>query len=212
MHHAAVGLSQLHSKRITHQDLKPSNILSFGEENGFKLGDLGRSTCEDRPGPFDKMAFPGDRTYAPLEILYNFIVSDAFVRRRSCDAYMLGSMIFFFTLGMGATQLILRRLPEENLPYLFGGGWQGTYGQVLPLLQNSFTEVLNELNDALGTGSLAEELVVYASQLCDPDPAQRGHPLDRAQGGTSPSLERYVSAFDRLAVRAAIEARTGAQR
>jgi len=209
LHHVAVGLHQLHSKRITHQDLKPSNILSFGEESGFKLGDLGRSTCEDRRGPFDELAFPGDKTYAPLEILYSFIIRDAFERRCCCDAYMLGSMIFFFGLGLGATQLSLRRLPRENWPYMYGGGWQGSYPTLVPLLQNVFSDMLTELKVALGEGKVADELVTCASQLCNPDPSLRGHPLTRARGGSMYSLERYISIFDRLAARAALEARTG---
>lgn len=207
LHHAAVGLTQLHSKRVTHQDLKPSNILSFGDTNGFKLGDLGRCTCEDKEGPFDNMAFPGDRTYAPLEILYSHINPNAFQRRLSCDCYMLGSMIFFFGLGFGATQLFFERLPPENRPRLFGGGWQGTFDEVLPLLQNVFSDMLIELLNSLGDSPISRELVRYASELCNPNPELRGHPLTRAKGGNIYSLERYISAFDRLASLAAIEAR-----
>lgn len=211
IHHAGVGLSQLHSRRVTHQDLKPSNILSFGDENGFKLADLGRSVCEDNPGPFDESVFSGDRSYAPIEILYNYVNKDAFERRMSCDCYMLGSMIFFFGLEMGATQLFLTKLPRENWPYLFGGGWEGNYMTILPMLQNVFSEMLAELKEALGGSGIADELVLCASQLSNPDPGLRGHPLTRQGGGRVYSLERFVSTFDRLARRAAIEARTGSR-
>jgi serine/threonine protein kinase len=208
LHHASVGLNQLHSRRITHQDLKPSNILSFGEESGFKLGDLGRSTCQDRPGPFDTLVFPGDRSYAPLEILYSYINKDAFERRLCCDCYMLGSMIFFFGLGLGATQLFLHRLPRENWP--LAGGWEGSYSALLPMLQNVFSDMLIELHEALGDDAIANELVTCASQLSNPDPSLRGHPLTHARGGRIYSLERYVSIFDRLAKSAEIQARVGA--
>ena len=207
LHHSTVGLQQLHNSRITHQDIKPSNILSFGSEEGFKLGDLGRSTCEDKPGPFDALAFPGDRTYAPLEILYSNINADAFQRRLSCDCYMLGSMIFFFGMGFGATQMFIQRLPVENRPYMFCGGWEGAYGPLLPLLQNVFSDMLHDLKGSLGNDPISEQLVQCARELCNPDPSQRGHPQTRAQVGNIYSLERYISTFDRLAKQAAIAAR-----
>jgi serine/threonine protein kinase len=208
LHHATVGLNQLHGSRITHQDLKPSNILSFGTGNGFKLGDLGRSTCENTPGPFDNLSFPGDQTYAPLEILYSNINPDVFQRRLSCDCYMLGSMIFFFGLGLGATRLFMDRTPPENRPYMYGGGWQGTYGHVLPLLQSVFTQILADLSASLPDDQISAQLVVAARDLCNPDPSLRGHPLTRGQGGNNYSLERYVSLFDKLAKHAAVNART----
>lgn len=206
IHHAAVGLNQLHSKRITHQDIKPSNILSFGSDQGFKLADLGRSTCEDVAGPLDKFSFTGDPSYAPLEILYGTVNPDAFQRRMACDCYMLGSMIFFFGHGFGATQLFLNRLPVENRPYP-SGSWLGSYGEMLPMLQNEFTGMLADLSKSLGEGEVANDLVRFASELCSPDPKLRGHPLEHAHGSNIYSLQRYISVFDRLARASEVEAR-----
>lgn len=206
LHHAAVGLNQLHGKQITHQDVKPSNLLSFGSEEGFKLADLGRSTCEDVNGPLDELHFTGDRTYAPLEILYGQINDNNFQRRMACDCYMLGSMVFFFVTGLGATQQFINRLPVPNRP-MPAGTWQGTYAAMLPILQNVYTEMLEALHADMGEGKVEEELLHLVSELCNPDTALRGHPLERASGGNIYSLQRYISAFDRLARQAEVQTR-----
>ena len=66
----AVGLKQLHGIKISHQDLKPSNVLLYNEGFVSKIGDLGRSLCADIDAPHDNgINFPGDFTYAPPEYL-----------------------------------------------------------------------------------------------------------------------------------------------
>ena len=206
LHHAAIGLSQLHTEKITHQDLKPSNLLSFGPENGFKLSDLGRSTCENAPGPHDALHFSGDRGYAPPEILYGQISPEAFERRKSCDLYMLGSMIFFFASGFGCTPLLFNKLPLEQRPAPFGG-WLGNYLTILPIIQHLFTNLLYEMSTDLPNGKIGDGLIKAASELCNPDPVVRGHPLEKGAGSNHLSLARYVSLFDYLAKLADIEAR-----
>ena len=52
LHHIATGLWQLHNQFIAHQDLKPSNVLVFGSTDS-RIGDLGRATSGERPGPYD---------------------------------------------------------------------------------------------------------------------------------------------------------------
>ena len=206
MHHAAIGLAQLHAKRITHQDLKPSNVLSFDEEL-FKISDLGRCTCEDDNGPFDGMPFSGDWNYAPLEIVYGHLDPDAFHRRLLCDLYLLGSLIFFFVNGLGTTQLLMDRIPLEQRPLVFRGSWTAGYDAILPTLQASFTKILYSLETELGDSDITKELIKAASELTNPNPSLRGHPTSLKKGGNRYSLERYISLFDRLAKLAAIQAR-----
>ncbi|MBM6394481.1 protein kinase domain-containing protein [Brucella anthropi] len=207
MHHMAVGINQLHSKRIAHQDLKPSNVLAFGGKLDFRVADLGRSVCDGTPGPYDELAFSGDFGYAPPEIIYSQIDPDWAARRLGCDLYMLGSMIFFFATKFGCTHLLMTRLEPAQRPMTFRGGWNANYEAILPIIQNKFTEMLADLNNNLSL-SVAAELTTAASELCNPDPKLRGHPLDRAKNANRYSLVRYIALFDRLAKLAAVEART----
>ena len=93
LHDIAVGLMQLHKIEVSHQDLKPSNVLVFQAES--KLGDLGRSICRDLDGPYSKRVFTGDFTYAPPEIWYRFYERDWTKRVFATDCYMLGSLVVF---------------------------------------------------------------------------------------------------------------------
>jgi len=61
LHGVANGLRQLHQEGIAHQDLKPSNVMTF--DNVAKVGDLGRSYITDSSGPFDNLPLAGDCTY-----------------------------------------------------------------------------------------------------------------------------------------------------
>lgn len=203
MHHTAVGLTQLHSKRIAHQDLKPSNVLSFGQKDDFRVSDLGRSVCDGTTGPHDELLFSGDWGYAPPEILYGHIDPDFSKRRLGCDIYLLGSMIFFFATGFGCTQQFLARLDVTQRPLSIRGTWKGDYETALPMMQACFTEMLAELETAL-PADFYEELTKAASELCNPNPLLRGHPLDRVAAGNQFSLVRYVSLFDRLAKKAEV--------
>jgi len=201
MHQISVGLQQLHSRRIAHQDLKPSNVLAFGNARDFRVADLGRAICDGTAGPHDDLLFSGDFGYAPPEILYTQLDPDFATRRLGCDLYLLGSMIFFFATGFGCTQQLVSRLAVSERPQTIRGTWNGTYVAALPIIQHHFTDLLAELSEALDP-SVAEELTKAASELCNPDPAFRGHPLDRVKAGDRFSLQRYIAIFDRLAKRA----------
>lgn len=80
LHGTANGLRQLHQAGISHQDIKPSNVMSFGEV--AKIGDLGRASVQGEAGLFDQGDFAGDRSYAPPEFLYGEINGDDRARRR----------------------------------------------------------------------------------------------------------------------------------
>lgn len=204
LHHVAVGLNQLHKVNVAHQDLKPSNVLVFREE-GSKVGDLGRAWVKDMPAPHDDVRpCAGDRNYAPPEFLYRQISPDERVRRFGCDMYHLGSLATFVFTRAHMNALLFSRLSPMHNPNI----WGGTYADVLPYVQAAFAEVMSDfrgrLPDLMKPDRVKDELALVITQLCDPDPAKRGHPSNQNGTANPYSLERYISILDRLAFKAEI--------
>ena len=204
LHGVTVALHQLHSANIAHQDVKPSNVLAFQQRqlrDRFKLGDLGRASDREQHSPCDVYPFAGDRTCAPLELLYNHLEPDWRTRRLGCDLYLLGSLTVFFYTGISLTQLILKRIDPAH----HHSRWNGTYDQVLSYLQNAHAQVLRELNEDVWEGR-STDLSRVVGELSNLEPTKRGHPRDSTTRNRY-SLQRYVSTFDRLATKAELVAK-----
>lgn len=207
MHNATVGLSQLHSAQVAHQDVKPSNVLDFEDASVFKLGDVGRALREGVSVPHENANIAGDPAYAPPELLYGWRDPDWRGRRLGCDLYLLGSLVCFFFLGQGTTPLLMKELAPEHRPLRFGGSWAGSYQDALPFVRRAFSKVLMDLDSAVPEG-IRQEIISTVRELCEPDVSVRGHPLNRAAIHTNRfGLERYVSQFDLLARHAEVGAR-----
>jgi serine/threonine protein kinase len=199
LHHIATGLSHLHSAKVAHQDLKPSNVLVF-DENLSKVADLGCASVQGTVSPRDDREFAGDRTYAPPELLYRSIDPDWGRRRQAADVYHLGSMVTFFFCGVSMTAMILANMPPGHLYTV----WGGSYSEVLAEIRDAFGLALEEFSRSVPGEQLRKTLREAVSQLCDPEPSRRGHPWNRRGSANPYSLERYISLFSLLAQRAAI--------
>ena len=192
LHHCAVGLSQLHTHRIVHQDLKPSNVLVFGD-SFCQVSDLGRSTRRELESPTDQYLIPGDARYAPPELLYGSKSSEWGIGRVACDLYHLGSLAFFFFTKVGITPTWLKYLPPALRPKV----WTQTYEDVLPYVRSAHEAAIEEFAKEIPL-EIRDRLVESIRQLCDPDPGRRGHPRNRLGNSNPYSLQRYVSRFDLL--------------
>ncbi|WP_420971609.1 protein kinase domain-containing protein [Bradyrhizobium sp. B120] len=201
---SAVGLRQLHAAKVAHQDFKPSNVLQFEAQKAFKVGDVGRAVQEGVAVAHDRFGIAGDPTYAPPELLYGHLDPDWRTRRYGCDLFMFGSLIVFFFLGQGVTPLLISKIELAYLPRSRGGSWSGTYMDVLPIVRRAFADILDELA-ALVPSEFRPDVVKSVRELCEPDPALRGHPLTRRTSQFD--LSRYISLFDLLSTKAAISAR-----
>ncbi len=195
-----LGLWQVHREFIAHQDMKPSNVLYYKNEE-FKVADFGRSSMRGSSIWHDEQDFPGDRTYAPPELLYGYVHEDFVPRRMGTDLYMLGNLVAFLFTGTNVTESLLARLdPQHHCTR-----WKSHYAGVLPYLQEAFGRVLEELEGRLPDEVRAEVLPVVR-ELCNPDLSLRGHP--RGVGHHDQySLERYVSKLDYLAKVVEVKAR-----
>ena len=195
MHQAAAALRQLHYEQMAHQDVKPSNVLIFANQRA-KLADLGRAFDRYMTSPNDELTFAGDPTYTPLELLYGHVSDDWKRRRFGGDIYMLGSLVLFLCVQVSMTDMISKRLNKEH-HWL---SWGGTYLEILPYIENAFAQIIRDLRKQI-TPEFADEIPEIVKQLCNPDPERRGDPK-HIELGNQYSLERYVSIFDRLALKA----------
>ena len=203
LHNIANGLRQLHGAQVAHQDMKPSNALRF-PDGLFKVCDVGRASMKGRAAPHDGLHVAGERTYAPPELLYGQVDPDFVVRRLGCDAYLLGSLAGFLITGLPMTAMIIDELDPAARPTTWTGSYAGALGQVRAAYARAIDRVANEIP---ADAPYRDDLLVCIRQLCDPDPALRGHPLTRAMlagVGNVYDLERYVSIFDRLSYEAKI--------
>lgn len=153
LHHIATGIHQLHSAGIAHQDVKPSNILVFGDAVS-KIADLGSASQRGTPSPRDGMHLAGDPSYAPPELLYGHLDPDWSNRRLGCDAYLLGSMVVFMFTGLNATSLLLKQMRPEHHP----SKWKGPYAEILPYLRDAFGLALESFATHLPSADVAKEL------------------------------------------------------
>lgn len=193
LHHTATGLKQLHSKKIAHQDLKPSNVLVFSDDH--KVADLGRSADFHVETDTDHFQIPGDGSYAPPELYYEYRLRDNFENRFALDLYMLGSLIFFYFTKFSVNALLQIELSKNGFVR------SKNFEADLPYYLDAFQKCLSRLREDIEkiAPEFANDLVLYASQLCMPDPRKRGNPRNKPSSISQHSLVTFVSHFEALA-------------
>ncbi len=198
LHDIAVGIRQLHGIDVSHQDIKPSNILIFKEES--KIGDLGRSMCPALSGPYDNMSFSGDRTYSPPEVWYRHQSHEWHERNYAIDCYLLGSMISYYVSGVSMSAHIIK-----NINVLYPTGLSNSFVNDEVYLINAFNHSLQDIKNAIPIEALKDDVIQLIEFLCHPNPTKRGHPKNILSGGNNYNLERFISRLDILKRKAEIE-------
>lgn len=193
LRNVAAGLGQLHSQGISHQDLKPSNILGF-PDSVFKIGDLGCSSATGETGPRDEFPVPGDTGYAAIELFYPGRSPQGFYDRCAADLFLLGSLVFFHFGGTSAKSALVAALSRTNLSIT------NDFEYDLPIWKQAFAYALDDLDQVMAgcfiPEKIREEIIITTSELCEPDPLKRGN---RKRKNANPSQRllalRYESRF-----------------
>lgn len=192
LHSVAVGLQQLHTAGITHEDIKPSNILTFNDKETTKVGDLGCSTCDTLHSPFEAERFPGDKNYAPPERAYKFHIEDIKLSKKLTDCYLLASLITYYITGMSLNGLIMQFVPESHKP----DNYSGSIDEIKSYLDMAFSKALELLREDIPFDELKDLLVGVVRQLGDPDPKRRCKEDETKAQSTRSQIEKAISALN----------------
>ncbi len=195
LHNIATGVKQLHGIDVSHQDLKPSNVLIF-DKNISKIGDLGRALCESISAPHFGSDFPGDEHYAPPEYFNQFVLPNWRDKVFAIDCYLLGSMACFYFTGQSMTALLFRKM--DNFINIRSLSFENALAYWIKAFDEAIIVIEDHTNNIVGQDKLIEAI----QMLCFPDPRKRGH-LKNIQGrGNNYHLERFVEVFNLLARKA----------
>jgi eukaryotic-like serine/threonine-protein kinase len=191
LHRVAAGLLQLHQLNIAHQDIKPSNILVFRNDE-LKIADLGRSTKRGENAPHDSLKIAGALSYAPFELSYSHLLPDWVIRRISTDVFHVGCLIVFIFTNTVLPLHVFQNLPDSYRPEQ----WGDPYLEVVPHLKNALEKSLQQLSKDFPE-KFRSELISMVRDMCDPDPETRGIGGSRKTAKcTTLWLQQFVSKFD----------------
>ena len=204
LHEVAVGLQQLHRLKIYHQDIKPSNILTYDGDS--KVGDLGRAVRDLSECPFFEDRYWGDKTYLAPEVAYTSEIGKDERRMWLTDLYLLGSLITYYFFHIPYNGMLYNQIPESH-HYLHTSL---TYSEMLEELKEAHVKCMEKFkrNLDLGDRDSEEKLIQLIDGLCNPDIEYRQHPFVRitssANGGRDLTvdgrygLEKVISSLDLL--------------
>lgn len=199
LHDVAVGVQQLHHAGVSHQNLKPSNVLLFKGDS--KIGDLGKALCPELNVNHYDVEFQGDYSYEPPELLYGYPMHDWEKRSYLADCYVLGGLIVFYLLGVTMNGVLFRHLPDQFHPATYAIPFNAVKGY----LMEAYEKALEDINKSLYQNPLRERIVTMVKYLCYPDPERRGHPKTIKSKDSNYNLERFISELDYLNRKAELE-------
>ncbi|TGG94860.1 hypothetical protein E4656_00050 [Natronospirillum operosum] len=164
--HVCIAAEQLHRAGIAHQDIKPSNVLNFYEDNTTKVADLGRVIDENGMSPFNNFEYAGDMTYAPIEIRHRHVV-DEFSFRILSDMHSIGSLIYHKIMGVGISVATI-----NESTYISPDVLSSDYTSSVEIHASGFAKLLRRFKmqseECLGF-DIAQELENIVSEMCHPD-------------------------------------------
>lgn len=197
LHNIAVGIKELHTNGIAHQDIKPSNALVF--QNEIKISDIGRASCKTKPFKYDNMISAGDCHYIAPEQNYYTRSDTSFEAKYAADMYAFGSLFYFYLFNISLSSIFQNEFTNKGIilsMYLKDD---------LELWNRVFADILIQTENELKTRIKKENVLIIIKmikELCNPDPKKRGHSKNVATGIQQYSLERFISQLDILSKKA----------
>lgn len=192
MHSAALALRQIQSIQLSHHDIKPSNVLSFGDQI-FKLSDFGQAATPIIPSRWDDIPYTGDPSYQPPEVGFEAASAERW-DRSSIDVYMLGSLHYHLITGAQIVWPLLRKALEIEPSFR-----KLSYSEALPYLISAHTAVMDEFKKTYFTDQkLAEKHARIIKELCNPDFKIRGNPSKQKNSAVRLSADRYIGLYSEL--------------
>ena len=193
IHKVAVGLENLHYYKISHLDIKPSNILIM-DAGDVKIGDFGHAYAYDDPSPkeINTTGLLGDSTYAPPEHFYDYRHLNIKDRLLSTDLYLLGNLIVLLCTDKNLTTATFENLQSQHSR----NNWCDPYQSVLPFIIEAWESALKEFEASCPVEMQRSELTELVRYLTDPNPMRRGHPRNFREPGFQFNLRRFVSRLD----------------
>jgi serine/threonine protein kinase len=195
LHNVTVGLFQLHNQGVAHTDVRPENIVEFSKSLQ-KITELGRSNKKGIENPNKDFGSANDPSYMTPEYLYGHEETDWVYKSQASDVYQLGGLIFFLFTQSNFNTWLYHFLDDSHKR----DNWGGTYNEVLPYLTEAYDKAVYFFTAYVEDEDLKSKLEITLRQLCHPDPRKRGHPRDIESIGSSMSVERFITQFDRLAI------------
>lgn len=196
LHEIATGLKQLHGVRVYHQDIKPSNILTYNRES--RITDLGRAVWKEHYCPFVNELYIGDKTYMAPEVAYRHHFEDDVEKMLLTEMYLFGSLVCYYFTSTPYNGLLYSQLPQE----LHHANSGMTYSEVLQPLTEAHAKVISSLRELITVDNhkIKDELIDILDQLCHPDFKKRIHPKISPNASVSLKygMERIVSRLNKL--------------
>jgi serine/threonine protein kinase len=190
LHGIAAATQQLHTHRIAHRDIRPSNGLIVGGKT--KLADLGHAV--DLAARDGGVAEGGMAAYAPPEMLYGKAPRGREAMRAG-DLYLLGSLVVsMLACRVPLTTLLVVHLPDDLQP----ASYDGSFAEIAPFLSEPFDQALTWVEEHLPEACDRDRVMRLVRVLSDPNPENRGYPAERVGSQDRYALRRVVAELEYL--------------
>ena len=182
-----LGLWQVHRELIAHQDVKPSNVLSFSSGAFASTRTSGDHHDVDMQFGTTSMRYLAIKLTHHPSFLYGYTHPDFVPTRIGCDLYMLGNLAAFLFSGVNVTSALSCQARQPTPSEATGPNVRRR--PTIP--KYSFTTVLEEQRTNIDDDLVRDNAISLIEELCNPTIMTRAS--KRASEGTSNTHSQDMS-------------------